>query len=162
MSRRPGTLAPQGKQGHLSRPRSPAATRAIICGGCAVAIVSVLLLQLFLLPANTALDPRLSADEATAVCSGPGAANNSLCVHQEVGSSESRQSGPSGPAHGEASSLLARSKPKNAPSANGFPHPETDEWPNTVALCALMKTENAEDVVEWLDYHRCALILRLC
>jgi cytochrome oxidase Cu insertion factor (SCO1/SenC/PrrC family) len=32
--------------------------------------------------------------------------------------------------------------------------PESADWPNTVALCAMMKTEHAEDVVEWLDYHR--------
>ena len=28
-------------------------------------------------------------------------------------------------------------------------------WENTIAVCAIMKDERPEDVLEWMDYHRC-------
>lgn len=34
--------------------------------------------------------------------------------------------------------------------------PYEANWPNTVAVCAIMKEENAKDVQEFLEYHRCA------
>jgi hypothetical protein len=34
--------------------------------------------------------------------------------------------------------------------------PDSEEWPNTVAICAMMKTEHPDDVVQWLKYHACA------
>lgn len=33
--------------------------------------------------------------------------------------------------------------------------PQSDEWDNSVAICAIMKGENTTDVREWLMYHRC-------
>jgi hypothetical protein len=36
-------------------------------------------------------------------------------------------------------------------------YPESTEWPNTVALCTMMKNEHPDDVIEWLQYHQCAL-----
>lgn len=32
-------------------------------------------------------------------------------------------------------------------------------WPNTVAICAIMRDENPEDIRQWLRYHKCALLL---
>lgn len=34
--------------------------------------------------------------------------------------------------------------------------PESDEWPNTLAICAIMKGEHPDDVIQWLKYHMCA------
>ena len=34
--------------------------------------------------------------------------------------------------------------------------PDSPTWNNSVAICAIMKEENAKDVREWLLYHRCA------
>ena len=34
--------------------------------------------------------------------------------------------------------------------------PASAEWNGTVAICAMMKKENQDDVVEWLLYHKCA------
>eukprot|EP00892_Ulva_mutabilis_P002020 jgi/Ulvmu1/11819/UM080_0030.1 len=34
------------------------------------------------------------------------------------------------------------------------PSPYTPEWPNTIAICAIMKDESAQDVQEFLEYHR--------
>ena len=34
--------------------------------------------------------------------------------------------------------------------------PDSSEWSNSVALCAVMKDENIDDVTEWLAYYRCA------
>lgn len=31
--------------------------------------------------------------------------------------------------------------------------PASDEWPNTLAICAIMKGEHPDDVVQWLKYH---------
>eukprot|EP00892_Ulva_mutabilis_P003770 jgi/Ulvmu1/1765/UM118_0004.1 len=33
-------------------------------------------------------------------------------------------------------------------------HPYSKEWPNTIAVCAMMKAERAQDVKEFIDYHR--------
>lgn len=35
--------------------------------------------------------------------------------------------------------------------------PESNEWPNTLAICAIMKGEHPHDIVEWLKYHQCVL-----
>lgn len=35
--------------------------------------------------------------------------------------------------------------------------PTSPAWTNSVAICASMKDEHLEDVVEWLEYHRCAV-----
>jgi hypothetical protein len=35
--------------------------------------------------------------------------------------------------------------------------PNDPAWPNTLAICAIMKSEHPEDVVEWVNYHKCAL-----
>lgn len=40
------------------------------------------------------------------------------------------------------------------------PGPHTAEWPNTIAICAIMKDESAQDVKEFLEYHRCVLQCR--
>lgn len=37
--------------------------------------------------------------------------------------------------------------------------PFSKDWANTVAICAIMRKEKTEDVREWLQYHRCALVL---
>ena len=34
--------------------------------------------------------------------------------------------------------------------------PENAAWPNTLAVCAMMKSEHPDDVVQWLRYHKCA------
>ena len=34
--------------------------------------------------------------------------------------------------------------------------PGSNEWSNSVAICAIMKDENIDDLVEWLAYYRCA------
>lgn len=39
-----------------------------------------------------------------------------------------------------------------------LPDPYTLAWPNTVAVCAMMKDEHPQDVQEFLEYHRRALI----
>lgn len=31
--------------------------------------------------------------------------------------------------------------------------PATEQWPNTVAICSIMKSEHPDDVVQWLKYH---------
>ena len=33
--------------------------------------------------------------------------------------------------------------------------PLSEEFTNTVAVCSLMKDEEVDDVMEWLEYHRC-------
>ena len=35
-------------------------------------------------------------------------------------------------------------------------------WKNTVALCATMRDENVTDVMEWLNYYKCAPQLPPC
>lgn len=37
--------------------------------------------------------------------------------------------------------------------------PDGGHWTNSVAVCAIMKDENITDVVEWLAYYKCALVL---
>lgn len=32
--------------------------------------------------------------------------------------------------------------------------PDDPDWPNTLALCAIMKSEHPDDVVQWVKYHR--------
>ena len=49
---------------------------------------------------------------------------------------------------------------KEAAAANvqrrpGAVDPDSAEWPNTVALCTMMRNEHPDDVLEWLQYHRC-------
>lgn len=34
--------------------------------------------------------------------------------------------------------------------------PDSDRWPNSIAICAIMKGEHPDDVVQWLKYHMCA------
>lgn len=34
------------------------------------------------------------------------------------------------------------------------PDPYGKEWPNTIAICSVMKAERAQDVKEFIDYHR--------
>lgn len=36
------------------------------------------------------------------------------------------------------------------------------EWQNKVAFCAIMKDETAQNVVEWLEYHRCCRFDHCC
>jgi hypothetical protein len=31
--------------------------------------------------------------------------------------------------------------------------PASEQWPNTVAICSIMKSEHPDDVVQWLRYH---------
>ena len=40
--------------------------------------------------------------------------------------------------------------------------PATEQWPNTVAICSIMKSEHPDDVVQWLKYHACVLLASLC
>ena len=35
--------------------------------------------------------------------------------------------------------------------------PDGPNWRNSLAICAVMKDEQLEDVQEWLRYYRCAL-----
>jgi hypothetical protein len=48
------------------------------------------------------------------------------------------------------------SAPTWLPSEHGGSqvHPDSPEWPNTLAICTLMRNERPEDIVEWLTYHR--------
>lgn len=32
-------------------------------------------------------------------------------------------------------------------------------WPNTIAICAIMRDENPEDIRQWLRYHKCVRIV---
>lgn len=32
--------------------------------------------------------------------------------------------------------------------------PESPDWSNSIAICAIMRDENATDVMEWLRYYR--------
>lgn len=32
---------------------------------------------------------------------------------------------------------------------------DSDQWDNSMAVCAIMKNENVSDVLEWLQYHKC-------
>ena len=34
--------------------------------------------------------------------------------------------------------------------------PKDPKWPNSVAICAMMKSEHPDDVVQWIRYHKCA------
>lgn len=34
--------------------------------------------------------------------------------------------------------------------------PKDPKWPNSVAICAMMKNEHPDDVVQWIRYHKCA------
>lgn len=147
----------------LSRPRSSIATRAIIGVGCLGSIVCILLFQFFVLPSSrvTTLDaaqiaptntaPTLDARARTAVCHGD-------CGDQ-VSSGKPVDNGVS--ASAKASVLASKQTTFKGPVPNVKPsrHPDSSEWPNTVALCAMMKTEHSEDVLEWLDYHRCAHVV---
>ena len=45
---------------------------------------------------------------------------------------------------------------KKTPRSSPWSH----AWPNTVAVCALMKEEHPDDVMEWIEYHR-YVVLRL-
>lgn len=113
--------------------------------------MSVLLLQFFVLPAThrTAQVPPTSTSPG--LCQGDSAGNSSLCgdrgssAKNEVDATEEK-----GPV------LIAKPQARatRAPGASHLPDPGSAEWTNTVALCAMMKTEHTEDVVEWLDYHR--------
>jgi hypothetical protein len=49
----------------------------------------------------------------------------------------------------------------NASQWDGFRRvsPDNAAWPNTLAICAIMKSEQPADVLEWLRYHRCATCL---
>jgi hypothetical protein len=35
--------------------------------------------------------------------------------------------------------------------------PTSSTWSNSLSICAAMKDENLDDVIEWLQYHRCGL-----
>jgi hypothetical protein len=37
--------------------------------------------------------------------------------------------------------------------------PYSLDWENTIAICAIMRLERIEDIREWLQYHRCVLVL---
>ena len=39
--------------------------------------------------------------------------------------------------------------------------PDSAAWPNTMAICAMMKNEHPDDVVQWLRYHKCATAAHL-
>lgn len=39
--------------------------------------------------------------------------------------------------------------------------PATEQWPNTVAICSIMKSEHPDDVVQWLKYHAYDSVLLL-
>ena len=49
-----------------------------------------------------------------------------------------------------------------SPELSGLPPlplshaPSSDTWDNRIAVCAIMKDENTDDVTEWLAYYRCA------
>ena len=69
----------------------------------------------------------------------------------------------------KSSKQLEASKPteKNAPqtkqpaSSGSQPQkevdPQSEEWDNSIAVCAIMKQEKLNDIREWLLYHQCAL-----
>jgi hypothetical protein len=40
------------------------------------------------------------------------------------------------------------------PLPNTF-SPDSDNWSNSIAICAVMKDENITDVMEWIAYHQC-------
>lgn len=45
----------------------------------------------------------------------------------------------------------------NLPELPSATHgPDSPQWNNSVAICALMKSENSTDVREWLMYYKCA------
>ena len=37
----------------------------------------------------------------------------------------------------------------------GHTDPYTRRWPNTIAICSIMKDEHIDDVKEFIAYHRC-------
>ena len=43
-----------------------------------------------------------------------------------------------------------------------FYSPFFGAWNNSIMICAVMKRENITDVIEWLDYHRCAATSVVC
>jgi hypothetical protein len=129
--------------------------RAIICATCVGAIVSVLLLQFFSLPGRT-YDGAARADEPRInACAG-----DSSCEDEKI---KFIKSGQHVSDNTEKGPILARSHPKKVQASMSPPSdrqdPQPADWPNTVAICAMMKTEHADDVVEWLEYHRCSMLL---
>ena len=55
---------------------------------------------------------------------------------------------------------LAASKLQHQQSL--FYSPFFGAWNNSIMICAVMKRENITDVIEWLDYHRCAATSVVC
>lgn len=54
---------------------------------------------------------------------------------------------------------------KNEQKTFDRPDPSSDDWDNTVAICAMMTDAQPDDVLEWLQYHKYDtyfLILPLC
>eukprot|EP00892_Ulva_mutabilis_P003507 jgi/Ulvmu1/1528/UM011_0258.1 len=49
--------------------------------------------------------------------------------------------------------LLAKHSQRR-PSQTGASDPYAKDWPNTIAICSVMKAERAQDVKEFIDYHR--------
>ena len=67
---------------------------------------------------------------------------------------------------GSAKPVQAPAKPTNQTQKkwvlNRRPYvtdPDSPEWPNTLALCTMMRNEHPDDVMEWIMYHKCASIV---
>jgi hypothetical protein len=117
--------------------------------------VSVLLLQFYVLPYTTSLDSAERAEVTAGSHVSSGRNSSFYSGHETRVHTQDERSG-----NLQSATELAQYKPDAVPKATGSsPGGRSDshskEWPNTIAICALMKTEHAEDVVEWLDYHRC-------
>ena len=48
-------------------------------------------------------------------------------------------------------------KENKSPKPQKDVDPQSEEWDNSVAVCAIMKQEKLSDIREWLLYHQCAL-----
>jgi hypothetical protein len=49
-------------------------------------------------------------------------------------------------------------RPCRSQPAAGLIDPFTRKWPNTIAICSLMKDEHIDDVKEFISYHRCVFV----
>ena len=47
-------------------------------------------------------------------------------------------------------------KENKSPKPQKDVDPQSEEWDNSVAVCAIMKQEKLSDIREWLLYHQCA------
>jgi hypothetical protein len=85
----------------------------------------------------------------------PNSAPSSCPQPQQLCESRSATEGPRLPPLTTTAARRVGPQKENSVSVSRV-DPSSEAWPNTVAICATMTDAHADDVIEWLQYHRCS------